>query len=305
MSVLALLWVYRHGYTLYWGDAEAHLDNARRLVEARHTGYEEIGRIWLPLTQLLMLPLIGYDSLWRGGLAGAISSACCFIAAAVFLFAATRRVLGSASAWCATALFVLNPNALYLQSIPMMEAVFLLGLMGILFFTTRYRDTQSMADLVGAALMCLAASLTRYEGWILLPFVALYMLLTTRQGRIPRILLFGMLASAGILWWLYYNWWLTGDVLDFYRGSGSARDIQGGRPYPGHGDWRLALQYYSAAARLVVGWPLLGLGAIGTGRGALAQGDLAGRVPGFMAGIYGLEHALVRAADSHPDALAA
>ncbi len=252
-----------HGFTLYWGDAEAHLNNARRMVEARHTGYEQIGRIWLPFTQVLMLPWVVSDRLWRSGLAGAISSALCFTAAASLLFAATRRVLGPASAWCATALFLLNPNALYLQSIPMMEAVFFMGQIGILFFTIRYRETQSITDLTGAAILCLAASLTRYEGWIFIPFVTLYVFWASRTAKLPKTLFFGALASAGILWWLYYNWWLTGDMLDFYRGPGSPKDIQGGHPYPGHGDWRVALEYYLTASKLVVGWPLLWLGAVG------------------------------------------
>ena len=261
--MLSLLWVYAHGFTLYWGDAEAHLNIARRVVEARHTGYEELGEPWLPLTHVLMLPFVVYDPLWRSGLAGAIPNAFCFTVAAVFLYAATRRVLGTPAAWCAMALFVLNPNALYLQSIPMMEAPFFATLMGILFFTTRYRDTQSIADLVGVALMCLAASLTRYEGWIFIPFVTLYIFVNTRQGRIQKTLLFGVLASLGVVWWLFYNWWLSGDALDFYRGPSSSKAIQGDRPYPGHGNWRVAIQYYFTAAKLVTGWPLLWLGGIG------------------------------------------
>jgi len=145
----------------------------------------------------------------------------------------------------------------------MMEAPFFAGLTGILFFTTRYRDTQSIADLIGAAILCLAATLTRYEGWIFIPFVTLYLFFSSRRGRVSKALLFGALASVGIAWWLYYNWWLTGDVLDFYRGPGSANDIQGGRPYPGHGDWLVAMQYYFTAAKLVTGWPLMSIGAIG------------------------------------------
>ncbi len=263
VSLAALVWVHAHGFTLYWGDAEAHLNIARRIVEARTTGYEELGEPWLPVTHLLMLPLVTFDSLWQSGLAGAIPSAFCFTAAAAFFFAATRRVLGDASAWCALALFVLNPNALYLQSIPMMEAPFFAALMGLFFFTTRYRDTQSCTDLIGAASMCLAGTLTRYEGWIFVPLATLYVLVTARRKRIPKTLLFGALASLGVAWWLFYNWWLAGDALDFLRGPNSSVAIQAGRPYPGHGNWHLAIQYYFTAAKLVLGWPLVWLGAIG------------------------------------------
>jgi hypothetical protein len=263
VSASVLAWVYQHGFTLYWGDAESHLNIARRIVEARTTGYEELGSPWLPLPHVLMLPLVIHDSLWRSGLAGAIPSALCFIAAAVMLFAAVRRVLGHVAAWCAIALFVLNPNALYLQSIPMTEACFFAGLMGVLLFSMRYRDTQSMGDLIGAALMCEAASMTRYEGWVFIPFVGLYVLAVSERTRIVRFMIFGVLASLGAAWWLFYNWWLSGNALDFYNGPNSAMAIQGGVPYPGHGSWLVATQYFFGAAKLVCGWPLLWIGGIG------------------------------------------
>jgi hypothetical protein len=263
VSATAVAWVSAHGFTLYWGDAEAHLNNARRIVEARSTGYDQLGSPWLPLPHILMLPLVIHDSLWRNGLAGAIPNAACFTAAAVLLFASVRRLFGTACAWCSMGLFVLNPNALYLQSIPMTEAVFLATAAGVLFFTTRYRDSQSFGDLIGAALMCLAATMTRYEGWIFVPLVALYLLVASKTGRVVRFLLFGAVASAGIAWWFYYNWYLTGSALNFYNGPDSAMAIQHGQPYPGHGDWTLAVGYFITAAQLIAGWPLLWIGAIG------------------------------------------
>ncbi len=269
VSTLALCWVYSQGFTLYWGDAEAHLNIARRVVEARTTGFEEFGSPWLPLSHVLMLPFVIHDSLWRSGLAGAIPNAVCFVIAAVLMFASARRVLGAAPAWCAMALFVLNPNVLYVQAIPMTEAVLFVAVMGILFFTVRYWESQSIPDLAGAALMCLAASMTRYEGWVFIPAVALYILASGQAkplpARISRALLFGLAASTGAIGWLFYNWWLSGNALDFYNGPNSAIAIQRGLPYPGHGDWKLAIQYFLTAASLVTGWPLLFLGGTGAG----------------------------------------
>jgi hypothetical protein len=256
-------WVSSRGFTLYWGDAEAHLDIARRIVEARTTGYDEFGSPWLPLPHWLMLPFVISDSLWHSGLAGAIPNAVCFTLAAVMLFAAMRRVFDEPAAWCATALFVLNPNALYLQSIPMTEPVFLMTLMGILFFTTRYHDTESSGDLAGAAAMCLAASLTRYEGWIFIPLTAAFVLMTATRYRLLQAANLGIAASAGVAWWLFYNWWLSGNALNFYNGPDSAMAIQHGAPYPGHGNWLVAIEYYLTATKLVVGTPLLVVGFMG------------------------------------------
>ena len=260
---MAAGWVYSHNFTLYWGDAEAHLDIARRIVESRNPGYLQLGSPWLPLPHLLMLPLVIHDWLWQSGLAGVIPNAFCFTAAAGFLFAATRRLFNVPAAWCAASLFVLNPNALYLQSIPMTEAVFFAATLGVLFFTTRYRVTQSVFDLAGAAIMCLAATLTRYEGWIFVPAVTAYVFIVSLRARLTRSLVFGAGASAGAAWWLFYNWQLNGNALDFYNGPNSAMAIQLGMPYPGHGDWKVALHYFLTATKLVTGWPLLWAGGTG------------------------------------------
>ncbi len=52
-----------------------------------------------------------------------------------------------------------------------------------------------MWAVLAAAAASNAASLTRYEGWFLIPFVALYFLITAR--RKSHALLFAVLAGAG------------------------------------------------------------------------------------------------------------
>ena len=42
-------WCFERGYVLYYGDAEAHLNIARRIVDSRTPGPEQIGTVWLPL----------------------------------------------------------------------------------------------------------------------------------------------------------------------------------------------------------------------------------------------------------------
>ncbi len=83
--------------------------------------------------------------------------------------------------WRRLGLFALNPNLLYLQSTPMTEPVSLACLMALLYFTVLFRETQSFAAVVGAGVASLAASLTRYEGWFLIPFVAVYFLFAARR----------------------------------------------------------------------------------------------------------------------------
>src|SRR5438874_882224 len=111
----AIAYFYRTGRTLYFGDAEAHLDIARRVVDSRTPGWSQLGTTWLPLPHLLMIPLVRNDWMWTTGLAGALTTGACMTLAATFLFAAVRRIFHStAAAVAASAVFLLNPNTLYL-----------------------------------------------------------------------------------------------------------------------------------------------------------------------------------------------
>ena len=267
LCLAALSWaatslVSGRGWTLYYGDAEAHLNIARRILDSRTPGYDQIGTSWLPLPHLLALPLVGDDRLWRNGLAGAIPSSACFVLAGLFLFAAMRRATrSSAAGFAALGLFALNPNLLYLQSTPMTEPAFLAGLMAVLYFSALFRDTQSIWSVIATGLASVWASLSRYEGWFLIPFVTIYFLVAARRRRLLAPFVFGAIASLGPLCWLAHNWWLYGNPLEFYNGPYSAKAIYekaGG--YPGVHDWRKDWLFFRTAAIMCAGWgpPIIG-----------------------------------------------
>lgn len=257
----AIGYFYRNGSLLYFGDAEAHLNIARRILDSRTPGWYQVGTTWLPLPHLLMIPFVLNDRLWKNGLAGAIPAGICMTIAAAFLFAAVRREFASlTAASAATAVFLLNPNTLYLGSIPMTEPVFFACLFALLYFTGRFAVTKGWGALLGAALAACAGTLTRYEAWILLPFAAMFILI---RGHWKYWLVFCLVAGAGPLLWLAHNRWYYGDPLYFYRGPYSALAIQGKAAYPGKEDWIAAVHYYLEAGRLVAGLPAMLLGAAG------------------------------------------
>ncbi len=263
LSAAAAWFVWREGWTLYYGDAESHLNIARRVIDSRTPGYEQLGTSWLPLLHILLLPFVARDALWRSGLAGAIPPAICFIAGVTFLFAAVRRVFASTAAGAvAAALYALNPNALYLQSIPMTEEIFFAALAGVLYFSVRFRETQSLGSVVGAGIAVSAGALARYDAWFLIPFVTAYFLFTARR-RFRAAFVFGAIASIGPILWLAFNAWVFDNALEFYNGAASAKAIQRGLPYPGKDDWQLALLYYGWAVRACAGAPLFFVGAVG------------------------------------------
>ena len=266
-SAAAVWFCYTHGWLLYFGDAEAHLNIARRIIDSQTPGYDQIGRIWLPLPHLMMLPLVRIDWLWRNGLAGAMPSALGWVLAGTLLFAAVRRLFDTTAAAASVAVFAGNPNLLYLQSTAMGEPVFLACLMALLYASVRFRQTQGWGAAAGAGVACCLGALVRYEGWFLIPFAAAYFLLTASKQRVAVAALFSALAALGPAWWLAHNWWLTSDPLDFYRGPGSALAIQHSAPYPGYGNWSLAWRYFRTAAQMCAGPGLVWTGLAGIAAG--------------------------------------
>jgi len=260
----AWIWFfYRGGYLAYYGDAEAHLNIARRILDSRTPGYDELGSVWLPLPHVLMMIFARYDALWRSALAGSIVSGCSFVLAGAFLWATVRRVFDSYTAIAATLLFAANPNLLYLQSTAMTEPLFIASLLALLYFTVLFRDTQSWPAVCGAGIAALCGTLTRYEGWFLIPFATLFVLISAKRQRVAKAALFAAIAGLGPLYWFGHNWWCCSNALDFYNGPYSARNIQGSAYYPGLHNWAKAWLYFRTAARWCAGAPLFWIGGAG------------------------------------------
>jgi 4-amino-4-deoxy-L-arabinose transferase-like glycosyltransferase len=296
LGAAAASWFYRNGYLLYYGDALAHLNIARRLTDSRTLNYGQIGTVWLPVPHLLWAPWARGDELWRSGLAGTFPTVACFALAGMALFLLLRRVTENrAAALAGTAVLALNPNLLYLQSTAMTEPMALCFILGALWMAAEAAHRNSAAWAAIAGLSAAAACLTRYEAWFLLPFLTAYMFWSAgwRAG-----VAFCFLAGWAPLYWLAHNWWLYGDVLEFYRGPYSAQAIyersleRGVQPYPGDGSWWLSLRYYLAAMRLTLGWPLLILGAAGLAvairrKAGVAAAALLALLPAFyVASMY-------------------
>ena len=257
---------WAQGYSYFFGDAEAHLGIARRIFDSRTPGPEQIGTVWLPLPHVLLAVFARNDAWWISGLAGVIPAVVCFALAGALLFAAARRALGPGAGLAAALLFATNPNMLYLQSTPMTEPVMAAAIAALLLATLRYRDAQSIWELLAVAAASNAASLTRYEGWFLIPFLTLYVWITARNKQ--HAYLFALLTSAAPVAWFAHNLYYYGDALAFYNGPYSARAIferqlGEGMVQPAAGNWILAAGYYAAAARHVLGEPLLVAGAAG------------------------------------------
>jgi hypothetical protein len=283
-SCIAIVWSWTHHAFLLYGDAEAHIHIARRIIDSHRPGLTQLGSVWLPLPHLLLIPFLAIDPWWRSGFAPVIPSAACYLLASLGLYRLMRRWLGPAASSLALILFAANPNLLYLQTTAMTEPLFLCELIWTVLLLLEWYESLDSANesqtrfLWTVIAVLVAAVYTRYDGWILacLAWVAMAICLY-RRGRLVQkqfisasIVL--LLAPVG---WMIYNAAVFGDWLDFMRGPYSAAAIElrtatsATDPHPGwHNPW-LAFRYFLRAAEMDAveaqwGWLIVLLAIVGT-----------------------------------------
>ena len=264
VASLAGWFFYSSGYILYYGDAQAHLNISRSIFDSRNPGYAQLGTVWLPILHVICLPFVGNNSLWSSGLAGTIPVALCFIVSGVCLYLCGKETYGTSVAASVVLLgFALNPNVLYLAATPMTELVFVAGLSVSLLSVLRFRKTHNPVSMAPAVFASWWMSLTRYDGWFLIPFLALCFAIFAPAAKLRMFVISASLFALAPIYWMAHNWFLTGNALDFFDGPYSAAAIQGNRPYPGFHDWPAALHYYFEAGRACCGNALMIAGIVG------------------------------------------
>jgi hypothetical protein len=288
-SITAIVWSWRHGAMLNYGDAVAHLHIARRVFDARLPRLTELGSVWLPLPHLLLIPFVQIYNWWANGLAGVIPSALAYLAACAGIYRLARRWMQPAAAALALAFFALNPNLLYLQTTAMTEPLFVCEMVWVVVWLVEWRasldvDEKKLRCLQWLiALVLVAAVFTRYDGWVMALAAWTCMGLTlARRGRLRSLSFWiaSVLLIAAPLAWFVYNSIGFGDWLYFLRGPYSAKAIEirtsvpGFPPHPGwHNPW-VALIFFVKAAELdsaAAAWgnALLILSLLGTAWAAL------------------------------------
>ena len=70
LSGYSFLLFFTNGSHLLYADAISRLDIARKVVDNITPGLAQLGNVWLPLPQILMLPFIWNSYLWQSGIAG-------------------------------------------------------------------------------------------------------------------------------------------------------------------------------------------------------------------------------------------
>ena len=165
IGVLAALWHHSHGYPLYYGDAESHLDTARRIVDSRTpaTTRSVVLASASACRDAPVCPLIrpmdkrnGGNNPWRGLVCSRRRISVWDRPATFGSFAAGAR--GSAA-------FRAEPEHPLPASGADDGALFLAAIAGIV-------SSRSAVIRWPLLLFCCAATLSRYEGWAMIPAVA-------------------------------------------------------------------------------------------------------------------------------------
>jgi hypothetical protein len=274
-SLVAFLFYFRHGDLLLYGDAVAHINIARRVIDSRTPGLLQLGTVWLPLPHLLMIPFLLSDAAWQTGIGGAIPSMVAYVLGTVGVFRMVRGALSHdaspnpavrVSAWLAAAIYAGNANLLYLQTTAMTEPLFLALFIWALVHFSEFVGTlpnpekqlaSASSSLTKCGLCLAAACLTRYDGWFLAVMMSLAAMLVAIQSRKARSLLpaltrFVLLAAAAPLLWLGYNAVVYRNPLEFANGAYSARAIEQKtmQSHPGAHDLPVAFSFFLKSAEL-------------------------------------------------------
>ena len=293
LSIGALLYYYAHQQLLLYGDAVAHLNIARRVVDNRHPleFYGQLGTVWLPLQHIAMLPFVWVNTLWQSGIAGAVPGMVAFVLGTLGIFRLVSARAGPPPAYFAAAIYALNPNLLYMQTTAMNEPIFLAFFIWALVYLDEFLratapnvnpsvapgELKPRRALEYCGIMMAGGALTRYDGWFA---GAVFGVILTwaffgwrRRITDPRLrraatksFLEVLLLNALVpVCWLIYTWAVSGNALDFATGPYSAKAIalrstaQGTAPYPGQHHVITAALYFLKAAQLNMGAPLWSL----------------------------------------------
>lgn len=234
LSLSAIIYFAHAGQIVSYGDSESHLNIAKRVIHSLTPGVAQLGGIWLPLPHILMLPFIWSDMLWQTGLAGSIVGSFCYLITAYYLykltFGFTKNKMASLFA---SYVFMINPNILYLQSTAMTELPLIIFFtLSSYYFIQYLRNTTNFLPLLVAALFGFCAVLSRYDGWFLVIFEAMLLVITGFYERWKwqkiegLFLVYGTLAFFGVLLWLGWGQLILGNAFYFTQSEFSARTQQ-------------------------------------------------------------------------------
>lgn len=230
LSTFSFYYFFSKGQHLLYGDALSRMNISRKIIDNLTPGFAQLGNVWLPLPQILMLPFIWNNFLWHSGIAGALVSMISFIIGGIYLYKSAKILSNSVFASVfSLSIYSLNINLLYLQTTAMSEAIFLCTIiLAIYNFIEWIRNDNNIQYLFFAAISMSCATLIRYEALAFLlssaPMIFFYSWIKSHKYKKAEgtVILYLFLAGLGFLIWTLYLTAIFGDPLywkNYYTGT--------------------------------------------------------------------------------------
>jgi len=254
-------YIYHLGATTLLIDENSHLNLARQVIDSMTPGISQIG-FWPPILHLIMIPFVAIDFLYQTGLAGAfilvpfLALATFFFCKLLFLFTKSRFI-----SFFGAVIFLLNPYILYYSATPMMEVLFMANLFGTAYFLVQWLKTDKLSSLILSGMFVALASVSRFEGLILIPLIGFIILIKFLQQKKKYreiealMILFSCVAVLGVLSILGYGLIFSDNPLAFLSGDWSAYSQQRDFFLPTEHNVFKSFQYLFHASYYMLGKP--------------------------------------------------
>lgn len=256
---------------LAYFDANTRLNIARRIFDNLTPGIAQVGNVWPPFPQILMMPLVASDYLWRTGIAGWIISGIAYCLATGLIYKSTELLTGRKDmALIGAVAFLLNINLIYLSTTAMSEAFFIFCSCGLIYFVSKYLYNGRKIYILLSAGATFLATLTRYEGYAFLPAVVIifgflfWSKHKTWKNFEGTMLLYLVPAGFGISLWMIYLWAIFGDPLYWLHYYTSETPAAANSVQKAHASISEAINIYSQAGINMLGLVTFGFGVIAT-----------------------------------------
>lgn len=232
-SVFATLYYFFAGQILAYGDAESHINIAKRVIDSLTPGFGQLGGVWLPLQHLMMVPFVASNFLWRTGLGGSIVSMVCFIFASIGIYLClhvlTKNVIAS---MLGAFIFIFNPNILYLQATPLGEIALITMMILATYFLLCWAKEDNFLYLIEGSFFIFCGTLIRYDAWFyvfcsvfIIPLVAIVKKYSYFKIE-STMILYCCVAFIGIAFWLGWNFLIFANPFYFTASPYSAKTQQ-------------------------------------------------------------------------------
>ena len=241
IALLTQVLSYHFDYVYAYRDSIFRTEASRRFLDSSNPGFiNQLGSVWLPIPNIIMMPFASINFLWYSGLCGSIINFVAFVISSVTIFLLVKLYTGNSFAsFFAFLVYTFNFNILYFQTTAMTEMMYLCFIILLIYYSGKWLYDNQTKYLFYASIFAFLAAGTRYDAWPLIAVSSLLLIvicLKLKRKIVISVLSYSLLPAFFILFWFYYNWAMFGDMLEFSRGRFSTL---------------AQLKYYEDAGRLL------------------------------------------------------